>query len=235
MGGGRSTIRFMTARIRHSRPRVRVPLILACCLAAGCGTLETGRVVSLGDVPENESVRRAGVDQSERQLLGTSHVFYRKLETSLWFEPSIEDYLAQTLSAELEIAWESLRVDTLGFRYAFHFPSRQDDFVLRIELRSASANLCGEFEARIGGDELRHKDALFGSGWWDHVSNTDQDDGGEGDILEPHFERIADRVAYEHRCLIQIVTQRMVEELRRIRNSNPGPPTYEFMADPDQG
>ncbi len=187
---------------------------LLCCASAGCGTVKMARVVALGDVPAAESVWRPEGERSEPLLVDTEHAFYRTLKTSLWVEPPLRQYVRQVLEAKLGAELDTVRVDFVGFRYAYYFPSRHDDFVLRVELHSDAAGVSGQFEGVVRGIEHFHRTDLFGSQWESEIPSTGsgREAGAERD-LAARIECVADRRAYEHRLLIRIAAQRLARSV----------------------
>jgi hypothetical protein len=82
---------------------LRIPSLVALlgCLAASCGTLETARVVSLEDIPRDETVWRPEAPPPEPDFLDTSYWLKRKVLTSLTFVPDVEEYVRGELTAAL--------------------------------------------------------------------------------------------------------------------------------------
>ena len=190
--------------------------LLGCATLCGCAAYETSRVLSLDDVPASESVWRPRGDAPQPLFVETTAaiVAKRQLRTAMTVEPELEPYLQRTLEAELGIEIERLRVDYVGYRYAYYFPSRSDDFVLRVELDAPAAGIHGEFEGVILGRELDRAHELIGPDWRAEVPDTGAgNQAGEVDDQARAIERRADERAYLHRLILQIATQRLAESL----------------------
>jgi hypothetical protein len=189
-----------------------VPAFL-CLALAGCGTVRTARVLTLGEVPPAESVRRAGPDAPAPVLVDEEHAFYRTIEIALSVEPALESYLARVLQTEIGVKAESLRVVSLGYRYAYYFPSRRDDLVLVVELVAKDGRISDTFEARIRGNESFHSIGLLGPRWQEDIPDTSPPGEAETDELQARIESYADGYAYKHRLLLRELARRLAREV----------------------
>jgi hypothetical protein len=188
---------------------MRTVLVLLCAAFAACGSLETARVVELGDVPEAESIRRPEGEAPAPILVDTDHWMKSTIATSISVEPPLEDYVRDVLEDYLQVPLDTVRVDFVGYRYAYTFPSRRDDFVLRVELVSEGTGLEGEFEGVLGGDELFKHYELFNEDWERSIPSTATAEERAADDKPAALQRWADRRAYQHRLMIRLATERL--------------------------
>ena len=190
--------------------------VLCCSLLFGCSAVRTARVVDVRDAPASDCLWRPEGEAPPPLFVHTAGALAakRQLKLAISVEPPLELYIQSTLEEELGVEIEELRLEFVGYRYAYYFPSRQDDFVLRVELEAPAAGLQGEFEGVIGGDELQRSHVLLGSDWDSDVPNTGPEQGtAEFDEQEARVERVADGRAFEHRLLLQLVTRRLAREV----------------------
>jgi hypothetical protein len=182
--------------------------LLAGPALSGCAAYETARVVVLDDVPAAEAIRRTSAHDAEPLFVDTTGalVAKRQLKTAISAEPDLEAFVRRELEHELGREIERLRVDYIGYRYAYYFPSRHDDFVLRVELQAPQAGLDGEFEAVIRGIDLRNPTWLLGD-WPADIPGTESPP--EADDQARRIERMADQRAWLHRAVIREVTRRL--------------------------
>jgi len=186
--------------------------VLCCSVLVGCSAVQTARVLDVRDVPASESLWRPAGEAPQPLFVHTAGaiVAKRQLKIAISVEPPLEPYLERRLEEELGTEIEHLRLDFVGYRYAYYFPSRRDDFVLRVELEAPAAGLRGVFEGVIGGDELQRSHVLLGPDWDSDVPNTGPEQGtAEYDEQEARIERMADWRAYEHRLLLRLATRRL--------------------------
>ena len=193
--------------------RALLPLAFSAALLAGlplcgCAAYETARVVVLDDVPAAEGLRRAGGEASAPLFVDTTAalVAKRQLRTAISVEPGLAAYVQRELEAELGLEIARLRVEYVGYRYAYYFPSRRDDFVLRVELEAPAGGIAGEFEAVIRGIDLRNPTWLLGD-WPADIPGTECPPGADDQTRR--IERMADQRAWLHRAVLQEVTRRL--------------------------
>ena len=186
----------------------RTLLLLLCAGLAAC-TVRTARIVELGDVPELASVRRPEGEAPQPVCVDKTHMYYRTIKTSISVEPALEDYVRGVLEDYLQVPLETVRVDFVGYRYAYYFPGRHDDFVLRVELVSKGTGLEGEFEGVLGGDELFRHYELFDEDWEQSIPYTTTEEELAADDTQRDLQCRADRRAYQHRLMIRMATERL--------------------------
>ena len=142
-------------------------------LLCSCTAYHATRVVDLHDLPEPETVRRPD-DRTAAPLFvneTAALVAKRTLATAICVEPDLADYIARELELAHGIEVDSVRIDFIGDRYAYYFPSRKDDFVLEVTIDAPLTGISGEYEARIRGNEPPDFGGL-GAEWIDHVPHT---------------------------------------------------------------
>lgn len=184
--------------------------MLACFVLASCSAYETARVVDLNDVPLSESYWRPDGASPEPLFVETTAalVAKRQLKTAISVEPSLESHLERELEAALGVDVERLQLSYVGYRYAYYFPSRDDDFVLRVELDAPAANLHGEFEGRVRGNEPLAPLIGLDLGWHDLIPDTGL--GRDESENTRKLERRADQQAWIQRALLLEATRRLV-------------------------
>ena len=149
--------------------------------------------------------------------MDNDHFLGRAVITSMAFEPALDVYVRRVVEEELGVPLDELHVEFIGYRYAYYFPSRHDDFVLRIELTSSAAGVSGEFEGVIKGIRFLHAYELFGQGREGDIPHTGLEVPEEEWTMDHSLESWADRRAYLHRLATQLVTRRLADEVRAAR------------------
>jgi hypothetical protein len=196
--------------IKWTQQAVKRLAFLACASLGSCSAYESARVVDLRPVPEAQTIRRADESTSAPLFVDVTGalVAKRQLETAISVEPSLSSYLEGELERALGVPVQSVRVDYIGYRYAYYFPSRSDDFVLEVTIDAPAAGIAGEFEGRIRGNEPADYLGELDENWIDLVPDT-----GAG-LDEPEqtrrLEGRADQVAWQHRAKLFEVTRRLV-------------------------
>lgn len=203
--------RTMTLLTLGAAERVsRTLALLACFALAGCSAYKTARIVTLDEVPLSESYRRPEGAAPEPLFVETTAalVAKRQLKTAISVVPSLESHLERELEAALGVEVEQLRVSFVGYRYAYYFPSRDDDFVLTVEVTAPAANLHGELEGRIRGNEPLAPLIGLDLGWHDLIPDTGL--GRDESENTRKLERRADQQAWIQRALLLEATRRLV-------------------------
>jgi len=192
-----------------TRPLAVITLaLLAGPLLCGCAAYETARVVVLDEVPAEEALRRTDESDPEPLFVDTTGalVAKRQLRTAISAEPDLAEFVRRELEHELGHGIERVRVDYVGYRYAYYFPSRHDDFVLRVDVLAPEAGLDGEYEAVIRGIDLRNPTWLLGD-WPADIPGTGNPP--EADDPTRRIERMADQRAWLHRAVLREATRRL--------------------------
>jgi len=198
---------------RLAPPALAALLILACSTLTACiQNRSVGRVIDLRSPPAGDIMRRADRDRNDAVLMDTRPYHFGTLQTDISVEPPLEQFVEEELEARLGTSLRSVRVEFIGYRYAYYFPSRHDDFVLSVVIEGDSVS--GAFEGVIGGDEQLNPAALLGAGYWEEIPETSplDADGPEGEA-QRDLERAADSRAYWHRSLIRLAVERIAEEM----------------------
>ena len=169
-------------------------------------------MVDLRDPPAEESVRRVSPEHSDAVLHDLRPYNYGSLVTEISVEPPLEIFLRDELQALSGLALANAEVDFIGFRYAYYFPSRRDDFVLRVTITGGGID--GTYEGIVGGDEQMNPGELFGPGYWERLPQTAPLPGAEPDSRsEASVQRLSDSRAYLHRAMIRLATRRIADSL----------------------
>jgi len=186
------------------------PALFALLLLSACSAFKATRVVTLEDVPVSESFWRAEGEAQEPLFVETTAalVAKRQLKTAILVEPALEGHVQRELEAALGVEVEHLEVRHVGYEYAYYFPSRADDFVLCVELDAPAAEIRGEFEGRIRGNEALAGTLQLRAGWKDEIPDTGA--GRDEDEDTRKLERRADQQAWIQRGLLLEATRRLV-------------------------
>jgi len=193
-----------------THPLTRLSLLLALAWLSGCTAYGTARTVTLGDVPVASSYWRTEDSTGEPLFVETTAalVAKRQLKTAIRVEPSLEDHLRRELEAALGARLERLELLDVGYQYAYYFPSREDDFVLRVELEAPAAGRRGEFEGRVRGRESVGDLLSLEQGWKEQIPDTGAGRGEPEKVRK--LERRADQQAWIQRGLLLEATRRLV-------------------------
>ena len=192
----------------------RTTLALASLLLSACGSLETARTLDLRDVPLEASVRRPEGRPPGPLFVDRTYWLKRGVNVELSVEPDLETHVRAAIEAELGVAPELVRIDYVGYRYAYYFPSRHDDFVIRAEVRVAQHGIDGPYEGVVSGLDLFQPHKAFGANWPEVVPYTGPP-GGEDELgIEASLQRWADRRAFLNRLAILRAARHLARAVR---------------------
>lgn len=189
--------------------------LAALCLC-GCSAFEAQRVISLDEVPVAESFWRPAGEFGEPLFVETTAalVAKRQLKTAIRTEPTLESHLRRELEAALGVELDELEVRSIGYEYAVYFPlTRQDDFVLSVELQASAVNLSGKFEGRVRGNEATGDVLGLELGWTDLIPDTGAERNEDENTRK--LEHRADQQAWIQRGLLLEATDRLVANVLR--------------------
>ncbi len=192
-------------------PLIRTALIaLAAFQLTACSAYQAARVVDLRDVASEETLRRPRPADPGPLFFDTTAalVAKRQLKTAIHAVPPLDEVLRGALEAGLGVSVDDVRVEFVGYVYAYYFPSRQDDLVLRVTAESTSPGVTGAYEVRIRGNESPDWLGPLDEHWVDLVPDTGA--GLGEDEGTRRLERRADQVAWLHRWMLIELTRRLV-------------------------
>lgn len=192
-----------------------------CAALCACSAYRTTRVVDPRDAAEADApvVRRAGADSPAALFVDKSPAFVRKgrIETAVVVEPDLAGYLRDALRRASGSPVDHVRVAAVGYRYAYYFPSRHDDFVLEAEVDAPALGVAGTFEGRVRGNERPDWPDAPGADWDAVVPDTGA--GLEEDERERRLERRVDQIAWTQRVKLREAARRWVAAVLAARDA----------------